>query len=84
MSYEQKLREAAKRINTAIKEGHEVYAVWDGFAVQILSAQHVTKEDGDHLIAFDAGGKEYCIGGAIVQYEVPYDMPNIILWNAGN
>jgi hypothetical protein len=80
----QKIIEAADKINTAIQNKKEVYAVWDGFAVQILSAQHVQKEDGDHLLGFDAGGKEYCIGGAIVQYEVPNDMPNVILWNAGN
>jgi hypothetical protein len=70
-----KLIEAADRINAAINNGQEVYASWEGdFTVQIVSAKHETREDGEHLLAFDAGGKEYCIGGAVV---------NIVLWNAG-
>jgi hypothetical protein len=75
----EKLIEAAEKINSAINSGNEVFASWDDFAVQIVSAKHETREDGEHLLAYDAGDKEYCIGGAVVRYE----QPDVILWNAG-
>ncbi|MDR0610850.1 MAG: hypothetical protein LBG58_12120 [Planctomycetaceae bacterium] len=73
------LIDAAERINAAIANGKEVYASWDDFTVQIFSAKYEKRDDGEHLLGYDIVQKEYCIGGAIVQYE----NKNTILWFKG-
>jgi hypothetical protein len=80
----QLLIEAAEHINAAINNGKEVFATWESFAVQIVSAKHQTRDDGEHLLGYDAGGKEYCIGGAKVLQEDTKDNLSItVFWNKG-
>jgi hypothetical protein len=75
-------RDFADQINAAIRDGKDVFASrGEDFAVQITSAKFVTREDGKHLIAFDADNKEYCVDRALVQYKNQTGKPNTILWN---
>jgi hypothetical protein len=72
--------EVANRINEAIKT-HEVIGYWDndnGFVV-IAEARYESREDGDHLLAYDKKGTGYCIGNAVVRNSI-----GVYLWNAGN
>jgi hypothetical protein len=68
---QQKLIEAANRINEAIKT-HDVIAYWDdenGFVV-IAEARYESREDGDYLIAYDKKGTGYCIENAVARNSI--------------
>jgi hypothetical protein len=61
----------AFNIREFLSSNYRVNAAWyengkKTFEVELKKVAAVQKEDGWHLIGWDAEGKEYCIGGAII------------------